>query len=179
MFPAWRRPRVSETSPVVVPNLMRVDPISALPEMVPKSAATTLPRRHVSSAAINLCWCRSELSWAVGKHWDTSGASSEVAVVELPCFAWFSEKHCLLIAVSEGSLSDTLTSDLLPVGVVVATAVAVGGVDVVVVAAAAGPVVDAGVAADSVGVGVCARPLLFWFLSPSLSSDASSSFVSC
>lgn len=83
--------------------------------------------------------------------------------------AWFSEKHCLLIAISEGSLSDALTSDLLPVGVVVA----------VVVVAVAGPVVDAGVAADAVGVGVCARPLLFGFLSPSLSSVPSSSFVSC
>jgi len=163
MFPAWRSPRVSDTSPAVVPNLMSVDPMSALPEMVPKSAATTLPRRHVSSAAIDLCWCMSELSWAAGKHWDAGGATSEVVVVELACFAWFSEKHCLLIAISEGSLSDALTSDLLPVGVVVAIVVA------------AGPVVDAGVAADAVGVGVCARPLL----SPSLSSVVSSSFVSC
>lgn len=91
-----------------------------------------------------------------------------VVVVELPCFAWFSEKQCLLIAMSEGSLSGALTSDLLPVGVVVVNiVVAVGNIDTVVVAAAA--VADVGVAAVVVGVGVCVvvllRPiLLFWFL---------------
>lgn len=145
--------------------------MSALAVMVPKSAATTLPRRQVSSAAADLWVCRSGLSLVVGKHRDTSGATSEVVVVELACFAWFSEKHCLLIAMSEGSLSGALTSDLLPVGVVVVIVAA--GVVVV-----AGPVVDAGVAAV-VGVGVCARLLLFWLFSPSLSSDASSSLLSC
>ena len=40
MFPAWRSPRVSDTSPGVVPNLMSVDPMSALADAVPKSAVT-------------------------------------------------------------------------------------------------------------------------------------------
>lgn len=35
MFPAWRSPRVSDTSPAVVPNLMRVDPMSAAADTVP------------------------------------------------------------------------------------------------------------------------------------------------
>ena len=83
--------------------------------------------------------------------------------------AWFSEKHCLFIAMSEGSLSHALISDLLPVGVVVVNIVVVVVVGVVVVDAVVVPVV--------VGVGVCAiRPRLLSF---SLSSDASSSFVSC
>lgn len=30
MLPAWRRPRVRETSPAVVPNLMRVDSMSGV-----------------------------------------------------------------------------------------------------------------------------------------------------
>ena len=80
--------------------------------------------------------------------------------------AWFSEKHCLFIAMSEGSLSHALISDLLLVGVVV------GNIVVVVVGGGGVVVVDA-----VMGVGVCAiRPLLLSF---SLSSDASSSFVSC
>lgn len=58
MFPAWRSPRVSDTSPGVVPNLMSVDPMSALADAVPKSAVT---KRHVLSLeAINLCGGRSE-----------------------------------------------------------------------------------------------------------------------
>lgn len=58
MFPAWRSPRVSDTSPVaVVPNLMRVDPMSVLADAVPKSAVT---KRHVSSVVISLCGGRSE-----------------------------------------------------------------------------------------------------------------------
>lgn len=45
--PAWRSPKVRETSPAVVPNLMRVEePMSELPEVVPYSGAM---RRHVSS----------------------------------------------------------------------------------------------------------------------------------
>lgn len=49
------------------------------------------------------------------KHCDTGGATPEAVVmgaimavllvVELACFAWFSEKPCLLIAAREGSLS--------------------------------------------------------------------------
>lgn len=69
--------------------------------------------------------------------------------VGIACFAWFSEKHCLLIARSEGSLSEAFISDLLPAPVVVGVVVAV---DVA-----------------TVGVGVCALSL----------SSASSSFVSC
>ncbi len=90
----------------------------------------------------------------VGKHWDTGGGgdtSAEVEVVvvvlvgivEVPCFAWFSEKLCLLIAMSEGSPSTALISDLLPVVV--------------------GSVVDAAPPAPPPapveGVGVCASPL--------------------
>jgi hypothetical protein len=125
----------------------------------------------------------SEESWiVVGKHCEIGGATSElvvavvVAVVVVVvvavfgcCFAWFSEKHCLFIAMSEGSLSDTLISDLLPVGVVVVNIVVVGGVVVVVVDAVGV------VAAVVVGVGVCARPLLLF----SLSSEPSSSLFSC
>lgn len=139
-----------ETSPAVVPNLMSVDPMSGLVEVVPKSEETRLPRRQVSSTGSR--WCRSE-SWVVGKHWDTGGGgdtSAEVEVVvgivEVACFAWFSEKHCLLIAMSEGSPSAALISDLLPVAVVV-----VGVVDAVAAAAPPAPVE---------GVGVCASPLL-------------------
>lgn len=81
--------------------------------------------------------------------------------------AWFSEKHRLLIAPSEGSLSGpVLISDLLP------------AVVAVVVVAAAALVAEA---VDGVGsVGVCAvEPLVspFGFLSISLSSV--SSLVSC
>lgn len=143
-----------ETSPAVVPNLMSVDPMSGLVEVVPKSEETRLPRRQVSSTGSR--WCRSE-SWVVGKHWDTGGGgdtSAEVEVVvvvvgivEVACFAWFSEKHCLLIAMSEGSPSAALISDLLPVAVVVV----VGVVDAVAAAAPPAPVE---------GVGVCASPLL-------------------
>lgn len=140
-----------ETSPAVVPNLMSVDPMSGLVEVVPKSEETRLPRRQVSSTGSR--WCRSE-SWVVGKHWDTGGGgdtSAEVEVVvgivEVACFAWFSEKHCLLIAMSEGSPSAALISDLLPVAVVVV----VGVVDAVAPAAPPAPVE---------GVGVCASPLL-------------------
>lgn len=143
-----------ETSPAVVPNLMSVDPMSGLVEVVPKSEETRLPRRQVSSTGSR--WCRSE-SWVVGKHWDTGGGgdtSAEVEVVvvvvgivDVACFAWFSEKHCLLIAMSEGSPSAALISDLLPVAVVVV----VGVVDAVAAAAPPAPVE---------GVGVCASPLL-------------------
>lgn len=142
-----------ETSPAVVPNLMSVDPMSGLVEVVPKSEETRLPRRQVSSTGSR--WCRSE-SWVVGKHWDTGGGgdtSAEVEVVvvvgivEVACFAWFSEKHCLLIAMSEGSPSAALISDLLPVAVVVV----VGVVDAVAAPAPPAPVE---------GVGVCASPLL-------------------
>lgn len=121
-------------------------------------------------------------SWVVEKHCEAGGATSDIVVAMvlvlllLPivvvlgcCLAWFSEKHCLFIAMSEGSLSHALISDLLPVGVVVVNIVVVVVVGVVVVDAVVVPVV--------VGVGVCAiRPLLLSF---SLSSDASSSFVSC
>lgn len=113
MFPAWRSPKVSDTSPAVVPNLMRVEPMSEpAEEAVPYSAVTKLLCRHVSSVGIDLlCGGSSESN--------TGGATSEavalsiivvvlvVAVdIEL-CFvvAWFSEKPCLLIAVNEGSLS--------------------------------------------------------------------------
>lgn len=93
-------------------------------------------------------------------------------VVELDsCFVWFSEKPCLLMTTSEGSLS---VSDLLAVvGVVGAVAVGGGG---------------GAVAVDVVGVEVCAVAwcpllllLLLWFLS-SLSSAAappSASLSSC
>ena len=87
-----------------------------------------------------------------------------VVVVGVHCFAWFSEKHCLLIEMSEGSFSMALISDLLPAGVVVV------GVD----AAVAPAVVE--------GVDVCALLLLllllFGFLSLSLLSP-SSSLLSC
>lgn len=162
-LPAWRRPRVRETSPAVVPNRMSVDPMSGLVEVVPKSEVTRLPRRQVSSTGSR--WCRSE-SWLVGKHWDTGGGgdtSAEVEVVvvvvvvvvvgrivDVVCFAWFSEKRCLLIAMSEGSPSGALISDLLPVVVVVVGSV----IDAVVAAAPPPPPAAAGV------VGVCARPLL-------------------
>lgn len=80
--------------------------------------------------------------------------------------AWFSEKHCLLMARSEGSFSLALISDLLPDGMVVV--VAAGADDPVVVV---------------VGVGVCASPLLLLlllacFLSLS-SAPGSSSLDSC
>ena len=90
-----------------------------------------------------------------------------VVVVGVHCFAWFSEKHCLLIEMSEGSFSMALISDLLPAGVVV-VAVVVVGVDAAVAAAPA--VVE--------GVDVCASLLLFGFLSLSLLSP-SSSLASC
>lgn len=154
-----------ETSPAVVPNLMSVDPMSGLVDVVPKSEETRLPRRQVSSTGSR--WCRSE-SWVVGKHWDTGGGgdtSAEmevvvavVGIVEVACFAWFSEKQCLLIAMSEGSPSVALISDLLPVAVVV-----VGGT-VLAAAVAAAPPPAAAVPppppAPVDGVGVCARPLL-------------------
>lgn len=96
-----------------------------------------------------------------------------VVVLGVHCFAWFSEKHCLLIAMSDGSFSMALISDLLPAGVVVVVAVVVVvGVDAAV-AAAASAVVE--------GVDVCALLLLllllFGFLSLSLS--VSPSLVSC
>lgn len=59
MFPAWRSPRVSDTSPAVVPNLIRVDPMSVVADAVPKSSVT---KRHVSSEPINLCGGMSESS---------------------------------------------------------------------------------------------------------------------
>lgn len=123
-------------------------------------------------------------SWVVEKHCETGAATSDIVVAMVVlvlllaivvvlgccCFAWFSEKHCLFIAMSEGSLSHALISDLLPVGVVV--------VNIVVVVVVVGVVVvDAVVVPVVVGVGVCAiRPLLLSF---SLSSGESSSFVSC
>ncbi|KAJ6304929.1 hypothetical protein OIU76_002209 [Salix suchowensis] len=80
--------------------------------------------------------------------------------------AWFSEKHCLLMARSEGSFSLALISDLLPDGVLV-----------VVAAGADDPV------AVVVGVGVCASPLLVLlvagFLSLSSGPGGSSSLDSC
>lgn len=72
-------------------------------------------------------------------------AEAIIAVVVVECFAWFSEKPCLFIATSEGSLSLALISDLLPVGFVVVI-VCCGGVVVAV-----DDVVAVGV------VGVCAR----------------------
>ena len=98
-----------------------------------------------------------------------------IMVVEevVESLAWLSEKHCLLMARSEGSLSLALISDLLPDGMVVA----VGAV--VVAAGADDPVVVV------VGVGVCASPLLLLlllllvgFLSLS-SAPGSSSLASC
>jgi len=96
-FPAWRSPKVSDTSPeVLVPNLMSVEPMSAEVPVVPYSAETKLPCRQVSSIAIE-----SEIG----------GATSETVVltVEDGCcnnIAWFSEKPCLFInGVSDGSFS--------------------------------------------------------------------------
>lgn len=100
-------------------------------------------------------------------------------------FAWFSEKGCLLIARSEGSLSGALKSDLLPVGVVVvgAAAAVVGAPAGGAAADADAVVVDGGVADVDVGIGVCAAwpLLLLWtfLISLSLSSGMSSSLVSC
>lgn len=170
MFPAWRSPRVSDTSPTVVPNLMSVDPMSALADVVPKSAVT---KRHVSSVAINLCGGRSE-----SRHCDPGGAISEVValteamiVVEVvvDCFPWFSEKPCLFIATSDESLSVALILDFFPVGFVV---VIVGGAAVVAVDVVAAPGV----------LGVCAwfplvLLLLLWLFS--LSSVFSASLSSC
>lgn len=53
MLPAWRSPKVSDTSPAVVPNLIIVAPILLpLAEVVPHSCpATMLPCRHVSSSS--------------------------------------------------------------------------------------------------------------------------------
>ena len=82
---------------------------------------------------------------------------------EVESFVWFSEKHCLLIARSEGSFSLALISDLFPDSMVVA--VAAGAEDPVVVV---------------VGVGVCATPLLLLACFLSLSSaPGSSSLDSC
>lgn len=107
-----------------------------------------LPRRHVSSEA--------SLSFAVVdvvvKHCDAGSATVLAVVVAIMgCCKWCcSCCCCLLIVMSEGSFSEALISDLLPVG----EFVVVGVVVVVVVV----------VAAVVVGVGVCAlRPLLFWF----------------
>ena len=89
-----------------------------------------------------------------------------VVVVGVQCIAWFSEKHCLLNAMSEGSFSVALISDLLPAGVVVvAVVVVVVGVD-----AAPAP-------APVEGVDVCPLLqlllLLFGLLSLSLLSPSS------
>lgn len=98
-----------------------------------------------------------------------------VAVALVGCFAWFSEKPCLLfIATSEESFSIALISDLLPAGFVIV------GCDGVV---AVGVAVDVVVVAVGV-VGVCARLpalllmlLLLWLVS--LSSALSASLSSC
>jgi len=158
MFPAWRSPSVSDTSPAVVPNLISVEPMSEAPGPVPNSVATRLP-------------CRQESSAPIDRGSSEGGATSEaVAVVEeLGCV---SEKApcglLLFIGASEGSLS---VSDLLAVGGVVAVDVVGGG--------------GGAVAVDAVveGVGVCAiwwplLLLLLWFLSLS-SSAPSASLSSC
>ena len=100
------------------------------------------------------------------------------------CFAWLSEKPCLFITTSEGSLSTALISDLLPVGVVAVAVVVVGGGGVVVVVVGGGGAVVAVdvVAAPDAVVGVCAwwpllLLLLLWFIS--LSSAHSASLSSC
>ena len=97
----------------------------------------------------------------------------EVAEEQL-FFAWFSEKHCLLIAKNEGSFSESLISDLLPVAVIAAAAVVSVAVAVVAVVVAA--VEDGVVVVVALGVGVCAMLLpLLWL--GSLSS--ASSLASC
>ena len=102
----------------------------------------------------------------------------EVAEEQL-FFAWFSEKHCLLIAKNEGSFSESLISDLLPVAVIAAAAAAaaaVVSVAVAVVAVLVAAVEDGVVEVVALGVGVCAMLLpLLWL--GSLSS--ASSLASC
>lgn len=114
------------------------------------------------------------------------------------CFAWFSEKHCLLIAKNEGSFSVSLISDLLPVAVNVvvddAVAVVVAGVAAVGAVSAAAAivvvVVDGVVVVVVVGelvgldIGVCAVLLLLLlvleFLGGLVSvSSSPSSLASC
>lgn len=105
-----------------------------------------VPRRQLSSTIGILWWRLSESLYGAASV--TAIAVEAAAVVE-GCLGWISDKDCLLIAMSEGSLSWALISDLLPVGVVD----------------------DDAAAAE--GVGVCA---LFGFFSV---SSSSSSFVSC
>lgn len=94
----------------------------------------------------------------------------------LDSLAWFSEKHCLLIAMSEGSFSEPLISDLLLVAVIAAAAavavVAVAAVAVDVVAV----VVVVLVAVVFGGVGVCAAILASSGL---ISLSSPSSLASC
>lgn len=110
MFPAWRSPSVSDTSPAVVPNLIRVEPISEAAEAVPNSVATRLPCLQDSSATI------------VRGSSDSCVTSEAVTVMAAVLVVLF-------IGASEGSLSE---SDLFPVGGVVVGGGGAVAVDAVV-----------------------------------------------
>lgn len=101
-------------------------------------------------------------------------------MLDTSSLAWFSEKHCLLIAMSEGSFSEPLISDLLLVAVIAAVVVTVAAVavDVVVVVVVVAVVVI--VLLFGGGVGDCAEIIILfgWFGLISLSSPPSS-LASC